>query len=289
MQLSIEWAYPHSMENPMQELCEGICHNLLPGAKLDNPDDIGANRARHLGAMMLGHFTEALQSPAEFAKKATRYRPHSIQSHMLNTAATKERVLILHAPGTGASTAGALFAMHRIMARRNHRALIISPERFMLNVCWDILRSNSYEMIDAQQLFCIRTETGYWATEEAEWGVHWAAFDDLPVHHIPNMIREEHTVIVDNAHQYSPEFLLLLQAAIQPHQQLIVIGRDTNRVLQKFENDPEFTTVRARIDQSPLISAGFVNAKREQYRDYPDEYEQIFQMPISWEPTKCPA
>ena len=273
----------------MQEQYEGFCHNLLPGATFETPDEIGSNRARHLGAMMVGHFTEALQSPVAFAKKVTRFRPHSIQAHMLDIAAKKERVLILNAPGTGASTAGAIFAMHRIMARRNHRVLIISPGRGMLNQCAEILNSNSFKTIDAKQLFSIRTESGYWANELAEWGVHWSHFADLPVHHIPDVIRDEHTILVDNAHQYSPEFLLLLQAAIQPHQQLIVIGRDTNRVLQKFENDPEFSTVRARIDQTPLVTAGFVNMKRELYRDHPDEYEQIFQMPISWVPVKCPA
>ncbi|EFJ2365570.1 TPA: hypothetical protein ACXE9L_002751 [Citrobacter koseri] len=52
----------------MQELYEGFCHNLLPVAWLDNSDDIGANRTRHFGEMMLEHF----------AKKAIRFRPHTI-------------------------------------------------------------------------------------------------------------------------------------------------------------------------------------------------------------------
>jgi hypothetical protein len=273
----------------MQECYESVHHNLLPGATPDSPDDIGINRARHLGEMMLSKFRDEIQSPVEFARKCSGLAISKIQAHMLNAAATNPRVLILNAPGTGASTAAAIFALHRTVARRNHRALIISPQRNTLGQCRSMLKSNSWLMIDAWSLFSIHTETGFWANEDTDWGIHWASFSDLPVHHIQDIICNEHTIIVDNAHQYTPEFLLLLQSAIQPHQQLIIIGRDTNTALQQFEHDPEFATVRARIDQSPLVIPAFVNMKRAQYRDYPEAYQQIFQMPISWEPSKCPA
>lgn len=259
--------------------------NLLPGSKPQRPHEITNHIVHHCGARVLGSLTAEHMCPASFAKDIFNRPPTKAQLKMLHAGGRNQRLNVLTAPATGTTTAGAMLALHRLLTHRNHRVLIISPRRSMFLHCAELMRESDHDlMLDGRILFSVRLTDGFWASEEAEWGVQWLSMEDLPLHHIGHMIANAQTIIIDNAHQYSPDFLRELNRKIAREQQLIVIGKDANRALTEFEQDEAFKTVRLRIDQTWLAHPSYINMKREQYRDYPETYERIFQMPITWVP-----
>ena len=181
-------------------------------------------------------------------------------------------------------------ALHRLVTHRNHHVLIISPERQMLNVAESLMRFSCHDiLLTADPLFAIRIADGFWSDMSARWGMRWLTMADIPRHHVAHMIEPAHTIIVDDAHKYEPDFLRQLNEVAGPERQVIFIGRDANSALTEFQADPEAETVRVSAAQTPLVSPAFISAKREQYRDAPEAYEQIFQVAYDWEPKRCPA
>lgn len=260
--------------------------NLLAGSKPQRPHEIAAHLDRHCGAMVLGQLTAEQMCPAYFAHDVFNLQLTDAQGELLYAGGRSQRLNVLASPLTGTTTAGAMLGLHRLLTHRNHRVLIISPTRRMLMESERLIRESNHDlMIDGRILFSVRLTDSFWTSEEALWGVQWMNMEDMPLHHIGHMTADAHTIVVDDAHQYSPGFLRELNRHITRQQQLIVIGKDANRALSDFEYDEAFTTVRLRIDQaSHLPSPEYVKIKREQYRDYPEIYERIFQMPITWVP-----
>lgn len=264
--------------------------NLLPGFTAKNPDEISLNRSRHVGAMMLSQLTPDFMAADLFARAVFNLPPTRAQLRMLQAVAMSMRVNFIHAPGAGASQAAAMIALHRLATHRNHHVLLISPERHTLNLAQWLMRSSDHDiMVTADPLFSVRVEDGFWSDINATWGMRWLTMADIPRHHIGHMIEPAHTIIVDNAHQYKPDFLRLLNEVARPSRQVIFIGRDANSALTEFQADPHAETVRVSIAQTPLVTPAFINMKREQYRDEPQAYEQIFQVAHDWEPRPCRA
>jgi len=264
--------------------------NLLPGFTARSPEDIALNRSRNVGAMVLNALTPDYMAADLFAVDAFSPQPTRAQCRMLRAVAMSMRVNIIHAPGAGASQAGAMTALHRLVTHRNHHVLIISPDRCMLNIAESLMRYSHHEMlVTADPLFAVRVADGFWSDMSGSWGVRWLTMADIPRHHVAHMIEPAHTILVDDAHKYDPDFLRLLNDAAGPARQVIFIGRDANSALTEFQADPEAETVRVSAAQTPLVSPAFLNAKREQYRDAPEAYEQIFQVAWDWEPKRCPA
>ncbi|HHA1396864.1 DEAD/DEAH box helicase family protein [Enterobacter soli] len=259
--------------------------NILSSVKPDIPGESGINRARHLGGLVLSHLNSDLMSPDKFAKDILNSPVCPAQTRVLKAAGINQRLLVLGAPSTGAGITGAMLALHRLVTRRNHRVLIISPKRSVLNHCRTQLQdARHFFMLDACNLFSIKSEDGIWSNEQAEWGLHWRPMTNIPLDALPGCVANEKTIIVHDAHQYSPEFLRAINAAAGPTRQLVFFGVDANRALSEFAQDPAFAVERVSVDQVPYSQRSWINTKREQYRDHPDAYERIFQRPITWEP-----
>lgn len=264
--------------------------NLLPGFSARSPEEIAVNRSRHVGAVLLSGLTHDFMAADLFAAAAIKPTPTRAQLRMLRGVAMSMRVNFIHAPGAGATQAGAMTALHRLATHRNQHVLVISPERRMLSVTESLMRHSFHDvLVTAEPLFAVRVADGFWSDMNATWGMRWLTMADIPRHHVAHMIEPAHTIIVDDAHKYDPDFLRLLNEAAGPTRQVIFIGRDANRALTEFQADPEAETVRVSAAQTPLVSTAFLNAKREQYRDAPEAYEQIFQVAWDWEPKRCPA
>lgn len=264
--------------------------NLLPGFSVRSPEDIALNRSRNVGALMLNAIQPDHMAADLFAEEVFSPQPTIAQHRMLRAVAMSMRVNFIHAPGAGASQAGAMTALHRLMTHRNHRVLVVSPDRHMLSVAESLMRYSNHDiLLSADPLFSVRVADGFWSDMSASWGMRWLTMADIPRHHVAHMIEPAHTIIVDNAHKYAPDFLRFLNVVAGETRQVIFIGIDANSALTEFQADPDAETVRVSVAQSPFVSPSFLNTKRKLYRDAPDIYEQIFQVAYDWEPKRCPA
>ncbi|WP_147200775.1 hypothetical protein [Pantoea sp. CCBC3-3-1] len=260
-------------------------NNILPGMAITAPSQIGLNRTRHVGAAMLSGLTCAHMSPGAFAKDVFSPAPTKSQLRAINGASESARLSVLSCPGAGGTQAGAMLALHRLVAHRDHCVLIISPNRHMFDLCRQLMRTSDHSiMLTAEALFMIRSEDGLWADESACWGIQWQTMDETLDNHIGAMISHAQTIIVDNAHQYRPDFLRQLDEAAGYSKQLCYIGKDANSFLSELENDPTAHTVRISAAQSSLVHPSILNLQRMKFRGAPELYERIYQVPYDWEP-----
>ncbi|PLR29150.1 hypothetical protein CYR55_22985, partial [Chimaeribacter californicus] len=263
-------------------MSQKLIKTTLPSVQFRDHAELVANRLRHMGHTLLEELTPEDVSLSYFARTAIADQVNPVQLRLLKAVERSGRTVAITSPGCGIQEACAMVALHRLVSRRNRQVLIISPHEFILRRCAQYLKTgqDSSVLLLAETFFSTRTEHAIAADEQLKWSIRWDPMEYASPESLAHALTGVGTVILDCAHQYTPEFIAALTAAVSPAQQLLVTGFDVNRGLTLLEHDPLFTTVRAGAHESSLITPAFLMHKRDQYMELPEVFERLFQIPF---------
>lgn len=270
----------------------GSFKTTLDSITFPDHNELVRNRVRNMGYAMLDDFTPEERSLRYFANHVLPELSMTRQQQRLLAAMESQRhVLAFHAPETGATTACAMVALHDLVMNRDQVVMVISPTQDIMLKCRKMLRFGyaGAGLALADALFSVRTEYVLATDEKLTWGLFWDPMVDATREYLESVLPGVNTVIIDDAHQYHPDFIRLVYNLVSPECRLVVAGYKVSSALVWLGQQPQVKAIQISQKANPLISTSCLAEQRERYADTPEIYECLHMVPHELEPAECLA